>query len=75
MPFGFGGFLLGTVQLAWGLVVVRVVSVCFSFLSLACLLAFIVYFVCTLLHLFASAFNIFSLFTYKKKSVNESYFM
>ena len=37
--------------------------VLFSFL--ACLLALSVYFVCTLLRLFASAFNTFCLFTYK----------
>ena len=38
--------------------------VLFSFL--ACLWALFVYFVCTLLRLFASAFNTFCLFTYKK---------
>ena len=37
------------------------------FLSIACLVASFVYSMCTLLCHFASAFNIFSLFTYLKK--------
>lgn len=59
----FWVLLIVSVQLSWGLVNVRVVGDCF----LACLVAFFIYSACTLLHHFASVFNIFSLFTYKRK--------